>query len=63
MHWKNNKSWKRNPVFLSCGLAQCDSKYYLVEGRTRVALLNGLVAKGICSTESKHKIWLGRELK
>ncbi len=58
-HWAKYKTWVIPPVFIHGLLLGLDSVFQLVEGHTRVGLLNGLITHGIIDPDIEHAIWFG----
>lgn len=60
VQWRNNKTWAISPIVIDWSLINSCSKYWLVEGHTRVGLLKWLINHGILSPDLEHDIWYGR---
>jgi hypothetical protein len=61
-HWRNHGTWIEAPILIDGSLVASGPELHLVEGHTRVGLLNGLVQWSIVPPESLHAIWLGSVL-
>lgn len=57
--WMKNKTWLKKPIFLAGSLIDNQSKHHLAEGHTRIAILQGLLERGVINETSVHTIWLG----
>ena len=57
-HWQTYRTWMISPIFLAGQIIGSESKFHLVEGHTRVGLLDGLLKHGILSESQLHTIWV-----
>ena len=60
-HWSKCGTWITPPVMLPGKLIGLLSELHLVEGHTRLGLLNGLILHHILSPDSNHYVWLGSD--
>lgn len=58
-HWALYRTWLRPPVLIHGHHVRSLAALHLVEGHTRLALLEGLTVAGIISFKSTHQVWIG----
>lgn len=58
-HWRQYKTWKIPPVFLSIRTSHNVNKLQLLEGHTRIGILKGVINLKLIEPLSEHNIWLG----
>jgi len=57
-YWQTNRTWMISPIFLDGQIIDSESKFHLVEGHTRVGLLDGLLKHDILPKSQLHTIWV-----
>lgn len=57
-YWQTNSTWMISPIFLDGQIIDSESKFHLVEGHTRVGLLDGLLKYDILPKSQLHTIWV-----
>lgn len=58
-YWRNHNTWIVAPITIEGSLVSLTSKYHLVEGHTRLGLLNGFIDVGLIDKSVIHKVWVG----
>jgi hypothetical protein len=60
-HWRIKRTWIIPPVFLDGQIIGSESKFHLVEGHTRVGILDGFLKHDILSENQLHTIWVATQ--
>ena len=58
-HWQRFRTWMTPPIAIRNELIRNSQGLWLVEGHTRLGILQALVEQSIIDGDSLHEIWIG----
>lgn len=60
-HWERFHTWNLPPILIEGSLVGRSSALHLIEGHTRLGVLEGLIDAGVIDRVHCHEVWVGRQ--
>ena len=60
-HWALFHTWNLPPILIEGSVVGRPSSLHLIEGHTRLGVLEGLIDAGVIDRDHCHEVWVGRQ--